>query len=87
MLCLVSILSDSYIDTKNKSVIGELRIALGPQFVGENPGHETSMLSLVREELLYFFQQGMAPDVRFMTLELSRASNVSSANLETLSKS
>ena len=44
------------------------------------------MLILVREELLHFFQQGMTPDVRFMTLEPSLTSGVSFANLTSLLK-
>ena len=81
VLRLISILSDSYIDTTNKSVNGQLRAILGPQFVGEESAREKSMLSLVREELLYFFQQVMTPNVRFMTLEPSLTSEVSSADL------
>ncbi|KAL3144614.1 hypothetical protein ABBQ32_004336 [Trebouxia sp. C0010 RCD-2024] len=74
VLRLITILSDSYIDTRNKSVLGQLQATFGPQFVGESPGREKSMLSLVREELLYFFQQVMTPDVCFMTLEPSLTS-------------
>lgn len=40
-----------------------------------------SMLSVVREELLYFFQQVMTPYVCFMTLEPSLTSGVSCADL------
>ena len=74
VLRLITILSDSYIDTANKSVNGQLQAILGPQFVGEKSGRENSMLSLVREELLYFFQQVMTPYVCFMTLEPSLTS-------------
>ncbi|KAL3161583.1 hypothetical protein ABBQ32_010444 [Trebouxia sp. C0010 RCD-2024] len=74
VLRLITILSDSYIDTRNKSVLGQLQATFGPQFVGESPGREKSMLSLVCEELLYFFQQVMTPDVCFMTLEPSLTS-------------
>ncbi len=84
VLRLITILSDSYIDTRNKSVFGQLQATLGPQFVGESPGREKSMLSLVREELLYFFQQVMTPDVCFMNLEPSLTSGVSFANLTSL---
>ncbi|KAL3158677.1 hypothetical protein ABBQ32_011419 [Trebouxia sp. C0010 RCD-2024] len=79
VLRLITILSDSYIDTRNKSVLGQLQATFGPQFVGESPGREKSMLSLVREELLYFFQQVMTPDVCFMTLEPSLTSGESQA--------
>ena len=81
VLRLITILSDSYIDTTNKSVNGQLQAILGPQFVGEKSGCEKSMLSLVREELLYFFQQVMTPYVCFMTLEPSLTSGVSCADL------
>ena len=80
VLRLITILSDSYIDTTNKSVNGQLQAILGPQFVGEKSGREKSMLSLVREELLYFFQQ-VTPYVCFMTLEPSLTSGVSCADL------
>ncbi len=39
------------------------------------------MLSLVREELLHFYQQVMTLDMRFTTLEPSLTSGVSFANL------
>ena len=78
VLRLITIFSDSYLDTGKESVLRQLRATFGPQFVGESPGHEKSMLNLVREELLYFFQQVMMPDVRFMTLEPSLTSGVSS---------
>ena len=81
VLRLISILSDSYIDTTNKSVKGQLQAILGPQFVGEKSGREKSMLSLVCEELLYFFQQVMTLNVCFMTLEPSLTSMVSCADL------
>ncbi len=83
VLRLIAILSDSYVDTTKKSVVGQLKAIFGPQFVGEVPGREKSMLSRVREELLRYFQQVMRPDVRFMTLEPSLASEVS-ANLTSL---
>ena len=86
VLRLITILSDSYIDTRNKSVLGQLQATFGPQFVGESPGREKSMLRLVREELLYFFQQVMTPDVCFMTLEPSLTSGVSRANLASSSR-
>ncbi len=86
VLRLITILNDSYIDTTNKSVFGQLKAALGPQFVGGSPGREKSMLSLVREELLYFFQQVMMPDICFMTLEPSLTSGVSCANLTSSSR-
>ena len=85
-LRLITILSDSYIDTRHKSVMGQLQATFGPQFVGESPGREKSMLRLVREELLYFFQQVMTPDVCFMTLEPSLTSGVSRANLASSSR-
>ena len=69
VLRLITIFSDSYLDTGKESVLGQFWATVGPQFVGESPGHEKSMLELVREELLYFLQQVMMPDVRFMTLE------------------
>ncbi len=81
VLRLITILSDSYIDTTKKSVLGQLQATLGSQFVGESSGHEKSMLSLVREELLHFYQQVMTPDMRFTTLEPSLTSGVSFANL------
>ena len=81
VLHLISILSDSYIDTTKKSVHGWLQAILGPQFVGEKSGREKSMLSLVREELLHFFQQVMTPNVCFMTLEPSLTSGVSYADV------
>lgn len=81
VLRLITILSDSYIDTRNKSVFGQLQATSGPQFVGESLGREKSMLSLVREEMLHFFRQVVTPDVCFMTLEPSLASGVSCANL------
>ena len=77
VLRLITILSDSYIDTTKKSVLGQLQATLGSQFVGESSGHEKSMLSLVREELLHFYQQVMTPDMRFTTLEPSLTSGVS----------
>ena len=86
VLRLIAILSDSYIDTTNESVRKQLKDILGPQFVGEVSGHEKSMLSRVREELLRYFQQVMAPGVRFMTLEPSLASRVGFANLASLLK-
>lgn len=82
VLRLITILSDSYIDTTNKSVNGQLQAFLGPQFVGEKSGCEKSMLSLVREELLYFFQQVMTPYVCFMTLEPSLTSGESQAETD-----
>ena len=39
------------------------------------------MLELVREELLYFFQQVMMPDVRFMTLEPSLTSGEAQSDI------
>ena len=81
VLRLITILSASYIDTTKDSVKGQLKNAFGPQFVGETPGREKSMLSLVREELLYFFRQVMTPDNCFTTLEPSLTSGVSCANL------
>ena len=79
--CCVTILSDSYIDTTNKLAKGQLQAVLGPQFVGEKSGREKSMLSLVHEELLYFFQQVMTAYVCFVTLEPSLTSGVSCADL------
>ena len=81
VLRLISILSDSYIDTTEKSVHGQLQAIFGPQFVGEKSGREKSTLSLVRDELLYFFQQVMTPNVCFMTLEPSLTSGVSYADV------
>ncbi len=86
VLRLITILSDSYIDTRESSVFGQLQATLGSQFVGESPGCEKLMLSLVREELLHFCQQVMTPDVRFMTLEPSLTSGVSFASLTSLLK-
>jgi len=86
VLRLIAVLSDSYIDTTNRSVRKPLKDIFGPQFVGEVSGHEKSMLSRVREELLRYFQQVMTPDMRFMTLEPSLASEVSFANLTSLLK-
>ena len=86
VLRLITILSDSYIDTINESVFGQLKATLGPQFAGEIPGREKSMLSLVHEELLYYFQQVMTPDICFMTLEPSLTSGVSCANLTSSSR-
>ncbi|KAL3156252.1 hypothetical protein ABBQ32_012527 [Trebouxia sp. C0010 RCD-2024] len=45
VLRLITILSDSYIDTRNKSELGRLQATFGPQFVGESPGREKSMLA------------------------------------------
>ncbi len=81
VLRLITILSDSYIDTTKKSVLGQLQATLGPQFVGKTPGSEKLMLGLVREELLHFFQQVMTPGVCFTTLEPYLTSGVSFANL------
>ena len=87
VLRLITILSDSYIDTTKESVLGgQLQASLGSQFVGKSPGREKPMLSQVREELLHFFQQAMTPDMRFMTLEPSLTCGVSFANLTSLLK-
>ena len=71
VLRLIAILSASYIDTTNPTMKEELELRFGTQFVGESPGNEKSMLSLVREELLRFFREVMTPDVCFSTLEPS----------------
>ena len=86
VLRLITILSDSYIDTRNQPVLGQLQTTFGPQFVGEIPCREKSMLRLVREELLYFFQPVMTTDVFFMTLEPSLTSGVSCVNLTSSSR-
>jgi len=86
VLRLIASLSDSYIDTIKESVRKQLNDILGPHFVGEDSGREKSMLSWVREELLRYFQQVMAPGVRIMTLEPSLASGVSFASLTWLLK-
>lgn len=78
---LMSILSDDYIDTTNETLLKSLKATFGPQFVGKTSNREKAMLSLVRESLLKFFRQVMAPDICFQTLEPSLVSEVSCASL------
>ena len=55
VLRLITILSDSYIDTTNTSVKEELWPILGPQFVGKESACKKAMLSLVCEALLKIY--------------------------------
>ncbi|KAL3156577.1 hypothetical protein ABBQ38_000867 [Trebouxia sp. C0009 RCD-2024] len=59
---LITILSDSYMDTTTTAAVNVLQPILGAQFVGKRPDHDAGMLKLVSEELLYYFRQVMVPD-------------------------
>ena len=78
---LMSIFSDDYIDTTNETLLKSLRKLLALSLWGKTSNREKAMLSLVRQSLLKFFRQVMAPDTSIQTLEPSLVSKVSCASL------